>query len=429
MHESFMDLNVPCDYFVPLPNSCRYAGCRLGRPWRNELMPLILRTMKKHIGWEDAKDDYAVMDGETSVGRVYKEHGKAGWFWSVNTPGPGESRPFRSAIKRSSQQRGHGLFTHASAAAGCEISVFGNFSEAERLIMNMRTEFDWNGAKSEVVACPCCGSLHSISYRSKHDIVTCADCETIYLRTRYTAETLDEFYQWYGGDWNYVALPKNQEDIDNAPIRRTWFLREITTHGLPGNKILDVGCSWGAFLLSARENGFDPRGIEITRNAAEYATNELGIPVTTTPLADLGIEDESISLVTMIHTLEHLPDTQRALNKAFRVLQRGGLFCGMVPNIDSLCSRTMGDDWQWLEPSCHYVYFSPKSIRKNLQRAGFVIENLYTIKGDFDRAEIETAVRLRHGAELNSTEMDEIIARVEAEGRGEELRFFARKPH
>jgi predicted SAM-dependent methyltransferase len=131
----------------------------------------------------------------------------------------------------------------------------------------------------------------------------------------------------------------------------------------------------------------------------------------------------------MIHTLEHLPDTQRALNKAFRVLQRGGLFCGMVPNIDSLCSRTMGDDWQWLEPSCHYVYFSPKSIRKNLQRAGFVIENLYTIKGDFDRAEIETAVRLRHGAELNSTEMDEIIARVEAEGRGEELRFFARKPH
>jgi hypothetical protein len=34
-------------------------------------MPLILRTMKKHIGWEDAKDDYVVLDGEKSAGRIY----------------------------------------------------------------------------------------------------------------------------------------------------------------------------------------------------------------------------------------------------------------------------------------------------------------------------------------------------------------------
>ena len=48
-------------------------------------MTLILRTMKKHMGWEDAKDDYAALDGERSVGRIYKEHGEAGWFWSVDT--------------------------------------------------------------------------------------------------------------------------------------------------------------------------------------------------------------------------------------------------------------------------------------------------------------------------------------------------------
>jgi hypothetical protein len=39
-------------------------------------MTLILRTMKKHMGWEDAKDDYVVLDGDRSVGRIYKEiHG------------------------------------------------------------------------------------------------------------------------------------------------------------------------------------------------------------------------------------------------------------------------------------------------------------------------------------------------------------------
>jgi hypothetical protein len=32
--------------------------------------------MKKHMGWGDAKDDYVVLDGEKSVGRIYKEHSR-----------------------------------------------------------------------------------------------------------------------------------------------------------------------------------------------------------------------------------------------------------------------------------------------------------------------------------------------------------------
>jgi hypothetical protein len=49
-------------------------------------MTLILRTMKKHMGWDDAKDDYVVLDGEKRVGRIYKEmHGDPRWCWSINT--------------------------------------------------------------------------------------------------------------------------------------------------------------------------------------------------------------------------------------------------------------------------------------------------------------------------------------------------------
>jgi ubiquinone/menaquinone biosynthesis C-methylase UbiE len=227
-------------------------------------------------------------------------------------------------------------------------------------------------------------------------------------------------------------VPKDEDAVANSPLRRGWFLQEIMTYpNLPGKEILDVGCSWGAFLLGAREKGFEPRGIEITRNAAEYATKTLGIPVSTTRLADLPIEDESISLVTMIHSLEHLPDTKRALNKTYSVLRPGGLYCGMVPNIESVCSQAMGEDWLWLEPSCHYVYFSPASLRSNLERAGFVVESLYTTKGDYERAEIERVMRKLYeplGTELEDAKMGEIIARAEANGFGEEIRFFARKP-
>jgi hypothetical protein len=42
-------------------------------------MTVILRAMKKHMGWENAKDGYAVLHGEKSVGRICKEHLEAKW--------------------------------------------------------------------------------------------------------------------------------------------------------------------------------------------------------------------------------------------------------------------------------------------------------------------------------------------------------------
>jgi hypothetical protein len=70
-------------------------------------MTLTLRTMKKHMGWEDTKDDYAVLDGEKSVGRIYKEHGEGRWFWSVSTslyPAPPPNNGLAESLEEAKQQ-------------------------------------------------------------------------------------------------------------------------------------------------------------------------------------------------------------------------------------------------------------------------------------------------------------------------------------
>jgi hypothetical protein len=51
----------------------------------------------------DAKDDYVVLEGDRSVGRIYKEHGEARWFWSVNTspyPAPPPNKGLAKSRKR-----------------------------------------------------------------------------------------------------------------------------------------------------------------------------------------------------------------------------------------------------------------------------------------------------------------------------------------
>jgi hypothetical protein len=69
-------------------------------------MSLILRTMNKHLGWEDTKNDYVVLDRDQSVGRIYKEHnGK--WVWSVNTspyPAPSPSNGVANSLEEAKQQ-------------------------------------------------------------------------------------------------------------------------------------------------------------------------------------------------------------------------------------------------------------------------------------------------------------------------------------
>ncbi len=58
---------------------------------------LLLRKMRKHArirgfdprGWSE--DDYAVIDGQTCVGRIYREliHGEPKWRWFLQTvPAP-----------------------------------------------------------------------------------------------------------------------------------------------------------------------------------------------------------------------------------------------------------------------------------------------------------------------------------------------------
>jgi hypothetical protein len=47
-------------------------------------MSFILRTMNKHMGWEEAKDDYIVLDGNRSVGRVHKDTTSPRCIWWMN---------------------------------------------------------------------------------------------------------------------------------------------------------------------------------------------------------------------------------------------------------------------------------------------------------------------------------------------------------
>jgi hypothetical protein len=79
----------------------------IGTAMAEPRMTLILKTMKRHMGWEDAKDDYAILDGDKTVGRIYRERAEERWLWSVNTspyPAPPPNNGLTRSLEEAKQQ-------------------------------------------------------------------------------------------------------------------------------------------------------------------------------------------------------------------------------------------------------------------------------------------------------------------------------------
>ena len=280
----------------------------------------------------------------------------------------------------------------------------------------------------ERVACPACGGQSATRVRQSADIVQCHACETVYLRTRLTRAAMQKLYQSYADEGSHMALPKSLAEAERSGLKRDYFLKEILQYVQPGGGFMDVGCGWGAFLLNARSHGFQPRGIELTKACVNFANSQLQIPVTDTQLDEIDIVPGSLRVVTMNHVFEHLPEPRAALKKILEALEPGGVFCGIVPNFASVCSEVLGENWYWLDPNYHYQHFTPATLRTIFEAAGLVVEKIYTATGDYGAEEVRKACLPRDPQFTDQGYFKNELARYESRGRGEEIRFIARKP-
>lgn len=149
----------------------------------------------------------------------------------------------------------------------------------------------------------------------------------------------------------------------------------------PG-RLLDVGCSYGAFLEVAAESGWEPRGLDLSSKATQYARRERGLEVFRGTLEEARFPDASFEAVTLWDVIEHLErplDTARELH---RILAPGGILVLFTINQQSLINRTGHlvywlTGGKWAKPLVllydihHNFFFDETTMRGMLGRAGF----------------------------------------------------------
>ncbi len=142
--------------------------------------------------------------------------------------------------------------------------------------------------------------------------------------------------------------------------------------GLPdGAAVLDVGCSTGALLGAIGELGpYRLHGVELDAEAAAAARRR-GIEVREGELESAGLPAESMDLVTLQHLIEHVADPLATLSEARRVLRPGGRIAGELPNLASWDAALFGRFWGGGHAPRHLWFFTPETLRRSLERAGF----------------------------------------------------------
>lgn len=82
--------------------------------------------------------------------------------------------------------------------------------------------------------------------------------------------------------------------------------------------------------------------------------------------------------VTLSHVIEHVLDPAGLLLEIHRILKTGGRLVITTPNFSSRGHSLFRDAWVHLDPPRHLYLFSPESLRRCCERAGFRVETLRT---------------------------------------------------
>lgn len=199
------------------------------------------------------------------------------------------------------------------------------------------------------------------------DVVRCSACGMVFVSPRPAGEDLGRFYTA-----GYYDKPGEDSGGLGRRLARMFMLERAAKagRGMPPGRVLDIGCGEGTFLAAMRRRGWDAWGVEVSSEGSARAAARPGLHVLNKPLEDCALEPASFDLITLWHSIEHVPDPEKLLRRAAGLLKEGGSLFLAFPSADSWDFKLFGPRWFHLDPPRHLHYFSPATMAALLERCG-----------------------------------------------------------
>ncbi len=238
------------------------------------------------------------------------------------------------------------------------------------------------------VVCPICESGYcrdvAFGYRFEGrwlQAMGCRRCGIIFLHPPLPPEAIrslyskDYFEEDFRCGYAHSCFDSSHHDrlIDHALLK---YLSSVKPQG----KMLEIGCAGGVFLNAAKIYGFEVEGVELSRDAAEFAQKNFSLRIFNGTVIEAQFND-MFDVIVMGDVLEHLPNPMETLREVWRIIAHGGLLVIISPTqTNSIFSRIglalyslLGKKAIIDLPPYHLFEYRPASLRNLLNRTGFTV--------------------------------------------------------
>ncbi len=191
------------------------------------------------------------------------------------------------------------------------------------------------------------------------DVNRCKSCGFVYLASwEQSLEQSERLYDYYSR-LSEEDL-KRRHSLENR-ARQQKLLHRLAVY-TRGRKLLDVGCGDGQLLQTAKDEGWDAVGIDLSEGAVLLCQRR-GLSAFQTDFFDPSLDARRFDVVVMSELIEHVPSPQRFLKRAEELLDSNGVLYLTTPNFGSLARRMLGEHWSVIHPE-HIGYFERSTLRK-----------------------------------------------------------------
>jgi 2-polyprenyl-3-methyl-5-hydroxy-6-metoxy-1,4-benzoquinol methylase len=236
----------------------------------------------------------------------------------------------------------------------------------------------------------------------RFDLLRCTTCTHLFSRLKVAAEM-------YGAEY---FLESNLEHWENPEIDLFDQLHEMVQKFFPGDvaglRSLDVGAAIGYLPRRFGELGYESWGIDISKEAVRYGTEQLKIPRLLATLVEDFNPEKPFPVITSLYVIEHVSDPIVFLNNIHRILSDDGIFICMTVDSNSLFFRLAkalfqasgGRSYASIERICevhHLHHFNGPSLDRALSQTGFEVIHRFNRNLPFRTLTLSPAQKLAVG--------------------------------
>jgi SAM-dependent methyltransferase len=167
-------------------------------------------------------------------------------------------------------------------------------------------------------------------------------------------------------------------------------------------RLLEIGVGHGGFLHHAVTQGWEATGVELSRYAAAYVKERYGLSVVCGSIESADLPKGAFDMVHLSHVVEHLLDPVSTLERIRTLLSPTGVLAIEVPNeLENLhvrLQRAVGAVRPYPVRCTHITFFTPRTLRRLLERVGYRVPHLKTMRDATDSEPLRGLVKRAAGA-------------------------------